>query len=86
VIHDQQQQHSSRPSTAAQSKASESPSEKLKKEQEKKKLREDAMKKWREKWTDREQKNASPLIVMNGGEPKTRNNNVIEMIKGKQIA
>ena len=44
------------------------------------------MKKWREKWTDREQKNASPLIVMNGAEPKTRNNNVIEMVKGKQIA
>lgn len=46
------------------------------------------MKKWREKWTDREQKNTSPLVVGNammaGAEqPKTRN---IDTVKGKQIA
>jgi hypothetical protein len=43
----------SKPTTAA-SRKSESPTEKLKKEQERKKIREEAMKNWREKWTSRE--------------------------------
>lgn len=41
------------------------------------------MKKWREKWAERDQKNVVVGIIPTVEQPKTRN---IEMIKGKQIA
>ena len=40
-----------------------SPSDKIKKELESKKIREDGMKKWREKWAEREQKNVVVGII-----------------------
>lgn len=51
--------------------------EKLKKENERRKIREEAMKKWRDKWKDRESKETNPSngieIVGVAGTPKAHN-------------
>jgi hypothetical protein len=71
----------------------ESPQDKLKLEQERKKVRDDAMKQWRQKWTDRDQGNTPGNLVQIIGaaqerinmdqtpEKKTRN---IEMVGSKK--